>query len=137
MRRRRSAGGLGAGAWSIERRRLTEMTGGAEPSTPSEHDGCIDEGADARSWLGCAECDSELHLLSKVRERPEYELRKAQSAHGFRRHRHAVAGGGHAERRHEIADVTGDLDRKSASGGQLLQMAFEARDVRDDKSLVA
>ena len=55
--------------------RLTETTGGAEPSAPSEHDGCIDEGADARRGLGCAERDGELHLLSKVRERAEHDLR--------------------------------------------------------------
>ena len=40
-----------------------------------ERDGCIDEGADARGGLGCAERDGELHLLSKVRELPEHDLR--------------------------------------------------------------
>jgi hypothetical protein len=85
-----------------------------------ERNGCIDEGADARRGLGCAERDSELHLPSKVRERPEYDLREAQSAHRFRPQHHAVAGGGHAERRHEIADVMDDLDREAAGGRQPL-----------------
>jgi hypothetical protein len=38
-------------------------------STPPERDGCIDEGADARRWLGCAERDGQFHLLNKVCER--------------------------------------------------------------------
>jgi hypothetical protein len=92
-------------------------------STPPERDGCFDEGAGARRGLGCAECDGELHLLSKVGERPEYDLREAQSAHGLRHHRHAVAGGGHAERRYEIADVVDDLDREPASSRQPLEVA--------------
>jgi len=42
-----------------------------------ERDGGVDEGADARRGLGCTERDGELHLLSKVCERPEYDLREA------------------------------------------------------------
>jgi hypothetical protein len=51
---------------------------------PPERDACIDEGADARLGLGCAERDGELCLLSKVRERSKNDLAKAQSALGFR-----------------------------------------------------
>ena len=92
--------------------------GGVKLSTLPERDGCIDEGADARRRLGCAERDGELHLLGKVRELPEYDLRGAQSVHGFRPQHHAVVGGGHAERGYEIADIMNDLDREPASGRQ-------------------
>ena len=56
------------------------------------------QGADARRELGCAEPHGELHLLSKVREWPEYDLRHAQSAHGFRPQHHAVGSAGNPER---------------------------------------
>jgi len=46
-----------------------------------ERDGGIDEGTDARGGLGCTERDGELHLLGKVRERPEYDLREAEAAY--------------------------------------------------------
>jgi Enoyl-(Acyl carrier protein) reductase len=115
-------------------------TGGVKLSTPPERDGRIDEGADARRGLRRAERDGKLDLLSKVRERPECDLRETQSAHGLRPQHHAVAAGGHAERRHEIADVMDDLDREPASCRQPLQVASEAgafRDLGDDESLVA
>src|SRR5271156_4458661 len=102
--------------------RPSETTRDGRLLTPPERDGCIDEGADARRGLGCAERDGELHLLSKVRERPEYDLREAYSPHEFKPQHHAVAGAGHAERRYEIADIMDDLDRESSSRRQPLQV---------------